>query len=165
MHLSNGGAADALLARHSAPGTALALVQMPEVPAVRPGQNRRSHDVIGEAPSAIKQLAVGMDVRRISPREISDFSLDLYAAGVISFEDYSALSQHPELNPHFDKTIGALTNEKARPEFKRDLVRFWEEKMEFAKRYTSIDSDTREQTKRIVGLMRYLSRRVLRSAG
>lgn len=162
MHLHSGGAADALLARHAVPGTALALIQMPNVPALSPGQKRRSHDVIGEGPSAIKQLAIGIDVRKISPREISDFGLDLYAAGIISFEDYSALSHHPELNPHFDKTIGALTNEKARPEYKRDFVRYWEEKLAFTKRYKSIDIDTREQAKRIVGLMRYLSRRVLR---
>lgn len=165
MHLHSGGATDALIARHSVPGTALALIKMPGVPALSPGHKKRSHDVIDKSPSAMKQLAVGIDVRHISPREISDFGLDLYAAGAISFEDYSALSQHPELNPHFDKTIGALTNEKARPEFKRDLVRYWEEKMAFTKRYESIDRETREQAKRIVSLMRYLSRRVLRPTG
>ncbi len=161
MALNSVGAADALLGKHGVPGTALAVINIPPVPAIRPGYARISHDVIGAAPSPIKQLASGMNVRRISPREMSDFSLDLYAAGIISFDDYSALSQHPELNPFFDKTIGALTNEKARPDGKRDLVRYWEDKLSFAKRHTHPNSNNLDQAKRIVGLMRYLSRRVL----
>ncbi len=161
MSLSSSGAADALLARHSATSTALAIIQMPEVPAISPGRKRISHDVVGSGPSAIKQLANGINVRKISPREMSDFSLDLYAAGIISFEDYSVLSQHPELNPQYNRTIGALTNEPAKPEAKRDLVRYWEDKLSFATRYKALGGEHLEQAKRIVGLMRYLSRRVL----
>lgn len=155
------GAADALLARHTATGTSLALIPLPEVPALHPAHTRKSHDVIGDAPSTIKKLALGINVRRISPREVSEFALDLYAAGVISFEDYSTLSQHPELNPHYNKTIGALTNEPAHPDRKRDFVRYWESKLDFYKRYQSLHGEPYEQAKRIVGLLRYLSRRVI----
>lgn len=155
------GPAVPLPARNRFPGTALAIINIPSVPAVQPGHERFSHDVIGAAPSPLKQLASGMNVRRISPREMSDFSLDLYAAGIISFDDYSALSEHPELNPYFDKTIGALTNEKAQPDGKRDLVRYWEDKLDFAMRHTLPNNRNLDQAKRIVGLMRYLSRRVL----
>jgi len=161
MSLHSVGATDALLAKHVPPGTALAIIQMPDVPALSPGRRRLSHDVIDKGPSAIKQLANGVNVRKISPREMSDFSLDLYAAGIISFDDYTALSEHPELNPLYDKTIGALTNEKAKPDRKRDLVRHWEEKLSFASRYKILAGANLEQAKRIVGLMRYLSRRVL----
>ncbi len=161
MSLNSIGATDALLAKQGLPGTALTIIQMPAVPALSLGRTRQSHDVMDNRPSPIKQLAKGINVRKISPREISDFALDLYAAGAISFEDYSALSQHPELNPHFDKTIGALTNKCARPDGKRDMVRFWEEKLTFANRYAVLHGSNLEQAKRIVGLMRYLSRRVL----
>ena len=65
-------------------------------------------------------------MHKISPSEMSDFSLNLYTAGIVSFEDFKALSEHPGLNPHFEKTIGALTNKKAQPETKPDLVRYWE---------------------------------------
>lgn len=164
MQLSSIGAADALLARHALPGTALTVVPEPPVPALRRGHKRQSHDVIGEAPSAIKQLAVGTDVRNISPRELSDFSLDLYAAGILSFEDYSALSQHPELHPHYDRTIGVLINHKAQPQKKRDMVSYWEEKLDFTKRHKGLDGSSREQATRIVGILRYLGRRVLRTA-
>jgi len=164
MQLSSLGAADALLARHALPGTALTVVPIPPVPALSGGRKRQSHDVIGEAPSAIKQLAVGTDVRSISPRDLSDFSLDLYAAGIISFEDYSALSQHPELHPHYDRTIGALINQKAQPQRKRDMVQYWEEKLEFATRHQALSGSNREQAVRIVAILRYLGRRVLRTA-
>ena len=56
---------------------------------------------------------------------MSGFSLDLYTVGIVSFDDFKALLEHPELNPHFEKAIGALTNKKAQPETKRDLVRYW----------------------------------------
>ena len=158
MQLSSLGAADTLLARHVLPGTALTIVPELPVPALSRGRKRQSHDVIGEAPSAIKQLAAGTDVRKMSPRELSDFSLDLYAAGILSFEDYSALSQHPELHPHYDKTIGALINQKAQPQ------RNWEEKLDFATRHEALSGSNREQAIRIVALLRYLGRRVLRTA-
>ena len=64
-------------------------------------------------------------MHKISSREMSGFSLDLYTAGIVSFDDFKALLEHPELNPHFEKAIGALTNKKAQPETKRDLVRYW----------------------------------------
>ena len=159
MLLSDAGTIDAFPAKLSSPGTALAIIQYVSLPIPSPGHHLQSHDVLGQAPSALKQLSFGTDVRKISPHEMSEFSLVLYAAGIISFDDYSALSEHPELNPHFNRTIGALTKETAKPDIKRDLVIFWEEKMNFAKRYPMPDKSNLEQAKRIVWLMRYLSRR------
>jgi hypothetical protein len=116
MSLFSAGAKDALFAKHSSNGTALAIIQIPEVPALSPGHTKLSHDVLGTAPTPINQLASGANACKISPRGMSNFILDLYAAGIVSFKDYKSLSEHSELNPHFDKTIGALTNRKAQPE-------------------------------------------------
>ncbi|MEK9752917.1 MAG: hypothetical protein VW338_06865 [Rhodospirillaceae bacterium] len=41
----------------------------------------------------------GLDVRNATPRQISDVSLDLYAAGMLTYEDYTALAFQPELHP------------------------------------------------------------------
>ena len=63
---------------------------------------------------------------------MSGFSLDLYTAGIVSFEDFKALSEHPELNTHFEKIIGALTNKKAQPETKRVWFDIGNKKLSFA---------------------------------
>ena len=159
MPPSSPAATDVLNPETSLTGTALAIIQTATVPALSPGHGLQSHDVLGNAPSSLKQLTNGTDVRKISPREMSDFSLDLYAAGIISFDDYTALSEHPELNPHYNRTIGALTNETAQPDSKRNLVKYWEDKLNFAERHPLPNKSNLEQAKRIVWLMRSLSRR------
>ena len=62
--------------------------------------------------SAIYELIGDVDTHHLSPRQMSELSLDLYAIGAISFDDYSALAFQPELHPDFDRTIGALTGEQ-----------------------------------------------------
>ena len=83
MSLFSAGAKDALLAKHGSNGTALAIIQIPEILALNPRHTKLSHDVLGTAPSPINQLASGINVHKISPRRISGFSLDLYAAAIV----------------------------------------------------------------------------------
>ena len=73
-----------------------------------------------KAARALAEVTGGLDTRRASPREMTDLSLDLYAAGILSYDDYAVLAFQPELHPDYDRTIGALTGEAARPEGRRD---------------------------------------------
>jgi len=98
-----------------------------------------------------------VNVRSVSPREMSEFSLELYAMGVISFDDYSALAYHPELHPDFDNTIGALTGEAAAPERKRDLIVEWEDKNSFLKRHSPINTNLIDQSNRITDVLKSLA--------
>ena len=83
MLLFSAGAKDALLAKHGLNGTALAIIQILKILALNRGHTKLSHDVLGTAPSPINQLASGINVHKISPRRISGFSLDLYAAAIV----------------------------------------------------------------------------------
>jgi len=127
-------------------------------PAEVPGEEPRTHDVNRpETPFGV--VTRNIDVRHISPREMTDFSLDLYAAGVVAFDEYSALSLHPELHPDFDKTIGALTGERAAPDRKRDFLGYWEEKLSFQERRSRPNPDEPDRTRRIVSVLRVIGRR------
>ena len=86
MSLFSAGAKDALLAKHGSNGTALAIIQIPEILALNPGHTKLSHDVLGTAQSPINQPASDTNVHEISPRGMSGFSLDLYAADIHSFK-------------------------------------------------------------------------------
>jgi len=102
-----------------------------------------------------------LNVRSISPSEMTEISLDLYAMGLISFDDYSALAYHPELHPEYDRTIGALTGEAAAPGRKRDFISDWEEKYRFLKRHCPENNLLVEQSKRITNLLHSLAGRMI----
>ena len=91
-----------------------------------------------------------VNVRYMTPRQMLDYSQDLYAAGIITFDDYEALAFQPDLHPHFDRTIGALTGERAQPDRPRDFIRRWEDRLEFAQRYYPSSSQEVRQAFRIL---------------
>ena len=97
--------------------------------------------------------------RYASPIQLTEASLDLYAMGLISFEDYSALANHPELHPNFNNTIGALTGETAAPERKRDMVTEWEERYRFLYKFSPENTQLINQAARITNLLRALARK------
>ncbi|GGF60303.1 hypothetical protein GCM10011332_12500 [Terasakiella brassicae] len=96
---------------------------------------------------------VTFDIRTMTPREMADFSLDLYIDGSLSFEEYSMLAFQPELHPGFENTIGALTGERADPDRPRDYIQQWQDRFDFEKRYPSGDPKKLEQIDRILGVL------------
>jgi len=93
------------------------------------------------------------DIRTMTPREMADFSLDLYIDGSLSFEEYSMLAFQPELHPGFENTIGALTGERADPDRPRDYIEQWQDRFDFEQRYPSGDPKKLEQIDRILGVL------------
>ena len=85
---------------------------------------------------------------------MEDLSLDLYAAGAISFDDYSLLAFQPELHPDFNRTIGALTGEQADPDRPRDFVSLWDDRAAFQRRHNAGRNDLIEQSERIASMLR-----------
>ena len=106
--------------------------------------------------SAIYELIGDVDTHHLSPRQMSELSLDLYAIGAISFDDYSALAFQPELHPDFDRTIGALTGERADPDRPRDFVRLWDDRADFQRRHNAARTDLVEQSERIASVLRQI---------
>lgn len=108
------------------------------------------------ARSPLRQLIGDVDMHRLSPRQMANLSSDLYAAGVVSFDDYAALAFQPELHPDFARTIGALTGERAEPDRPRDFVRLWEERAEFQRRHNAARADLVKQDERIAAVLRQI---------
>ena len=105
-------------------------------------------------PSPLAELIGNVDTHNLTPRRMEDLSLDLYAAGAISFDDYSLLAFQPELHPDFNRTIGALTGEQADPDRPRDFVSLWDDRAAFQRRHNAGRNDLIEQSERIASMLR-----------
>ncbi len=95
----------------------------------------------------------GFDIRTLTPRDMVDFSLDLYIEGALSFDEYSLMAFQPELHPGFENTIGALTGERAEPDRPRDYISEWEDRYDFERRFPSGDPKLLQQIDRILGVL------------
>ncbi len=104
-----------------------------------------------------QEILNGVDIRALTPRRMADFSLDIYAAGVIPYEEYSVLAYQPDLDPNYERTIGALTGEPAAPDEERDFIELWEDRLSFELRHGAQNSKAVVQTERILGILKQIS--------
>lgn len=104
-----------------------------------------------------EEILNGVDVRALTPRRMAEFSLDIYAAGVIPYEEYSVLAYQAELDPDYDRTVGALTGKPAAPDEERDYVELWEDRLSFELRHGARNSKAVVQTERILSILKQLS--------
>ncbi len=138
---------------------ALPKTALPALPAPLDRARENTDGAAAGAPAAVKRQAlfdvIGVvDIHNMSPRQMTGLGQDLYAAGAISFEDYSLLAFQPELHPDFDRTIGALTGERAAPDRRRDYLGLWSERAEFERRHNPGRPDLIEQSERIASVLR-----------
>ena len=98
----------------------------------------------------------GVDTRHLAPRRIGELSLDLYISGALGWEEYSMPAFQAELHPAFDRTIGALTGEKAEPDRPRDYVALWEERLAFEQKYNAEDHALVGRTQRVLNVLNHI---------
>jgi len=131
----------------SSPGRSVAVVEDPLPPEAVRGSGR------GFIESPLKKILVGLDARRISPRAMQALSQDLYAGGVLTWDEHAELAFQAELHPDFARTIGALTGERPRPDAPRDFVKVWERRLEFERRHFP-EGQARERALHILSVLR-----------
>lgn len=124
----------------------------PQLPAVIQDIASEKTEKAGLTP--FDRLTADIDIRNISPREISDLSLDLYAAGILSWREYDMLAFQPEMQPAYDSTVGALTGEKADPDRPRDFIAVWEDRLDFERRHNADDRELIDCTGHIANVLR-----------
>jgi len=146
--LSSGYGALAVVGERALIASVPARVPVPTEPLPPPTEEDGDIELIG-----------GVNVRRASPREIADISLDLYAAGLLTYEDYTELAFQPELHPDYNRTVGALTGEPAQPDRVRDFVHLWNERLQFDLRHNPANAPTVRQATRIYELLKGLAQR------
>ena len=110
-----------------------------------------------QLPSPFREIFGDINVRNVSPRQMSDSSIYLYALGVLTWEEYSMLAFQPELQPDYDQTVGALTGQKAKPDVPRDFIALWEERMSFTQRHNPADAQVVQQTRHILFTLKKLA--------
>jgi hypothetical protein len=88
-----------------------------------------------ERTTSRKPAIPAMDVRQMSPRKMARLSMDLYVAGIIEWEEHEMLAFQAELHPDYNKSIGALTGESAKPDHPKDFIEEWEDRLAFQRRY------------------------------
>ncbi|HLN26030.1 MAG TPA: hypothetical protein VK558_18830 [Patescibacteria group bacterium] len=96
---------------------------------------------------------VHAQVRNMSPRQMADWAHEMYLAGVMTWAEFHA-ALPAELHPDYDRTVGALTGERAQPDKARDMVKDWEEKLAFVRRHNDWDHGHVRRAERIVTLLR-----------
>lgn len=112
-----------------------------------------------ERRARVGQAGGGVHVRHMTPREMLTYSEDLYAAGIVTFDDYEAMAFQPDLHPDFKRTIGALTGDVPQPDRPRDFIRRWEDRLDFARRYHPANSHEVRQAYRILNVLKTFQRR------
>ncbi len=110
-----------------------------------------------QLPSPFREVFGDTNFRNVSPRQMIEGSLSLYALGVLTWDEYSLLAFQPELQPDYDQTIGALTGQKAKPDQPRDFIAQWEERMIFEQRHNPADSLVIRQTRHILSVLKKLA--------
>ncbi len=91
---------------------------------------------------------------RYSPREMAEMSLSLFLAGGLTDEEYALLAFQPELHPDFERTIGALTGERANPDQPRDYLALWRDRLAFERNRDHPDNNLIEHIERILFVLR-----------
>ncbi len=134
---------------HHAPltGRNVVVFEPPEPPEGQDGE------AVPQSEAPLKGIIMA-NARAMSPREMHELSLDLYASGVLTWDEYEDLAFQPELHPDFSRTIGALTGEKALPDQPRDFIREWEQKLEFERRFAPTKSKAKDRALRILSVLR-----------
>jgi len=97
------------------------------------------------------------DPRAASPREMAKRSLDLYAEGLLEWEDQAALAFQPELHPDYDRTVGALLQTTSAPDTPRDFVAEWERRLVFELRYNPENDQSVARARRVLRALRHVA--------
>lgn len=114
-----------------------------------------------DAPRQFLARLAGTNPRHMSPRTMSNLSLDLYLEGMLRFDEYELLAVQPELHPDFNRTIGALTGRPAEPDRPRDFVRTWTERLLFERRHGNGNTSALRRIETVLGVLRRLESRSL----
>lgn len=97
-------------------------------------------------PEAIQAL------RNMTPRQMAEWAYEMYMTGNISWTEYR-VAIPAELHPDYDRTVGALTGQPAQPDEPRDMIKEWQDKLAFARRYGDSGDLQVRQVERIIALL------------
>ena len=107
----------------------------------------------GKSLPSAKDIMSRYDVNNISPREMSNMSLELHLEGVVSFEEHALMSFQPELN---QEQYNKVTGNHANPDISRDFMVEWENRLKTQKQ-SGAPQEFIKKTENIVALLKNLN--------
>lgn len=81
-----------------------------------------------------RPLAGRVNPRRMSARQMAAWAEELHADGMMNWVEFGMAGFPAELHPDYDRTVGALTGERADPDQPRDMIALWEDRHQREKR-------------------------------
>lgn len=109
-----------------------------------------------EKPRALPPPRPVHPVRSMSPRALAELAYELYLAGRLDREGYLLLGFPSEVNPAYDRTVGALTGEHARPDVPRDLILTEERRLAMLRASAACLPELIVRSEKILALLRWL---------
>lgn len=100
-------------------------------------------------------------VRNMSPNALANLAYDLYMEGELDREEYLLLGFPSEVHPYYNRTVGALTGEPAKPDMPRDLIHEWEAHLEQVMHSSLPLKVMKQRARKILSLLRWLERPTL----
>jgi hypothetical protein len=127
------------------------------VPAMRGGLPALSDETAEPMSTPMERASRGnyrIDPRAMSPRQLADWAHEMYLCRMLAWEEYCMAGFPPELHPHYNRTVGALTGKLAQPDAPRNMIRVWEEKLSFMLRYYDADEPDVLRVEKLLRLLR-----------
>lgn len=127
------------------------------VPAMRGGLPALPDEAAEPLSTPMERASRGnyrIDPRAMSPRQLADWAHEMYLCRMLAWEEYCMAGFPPELHPHYNRTVGALTGKLAQPDAPRNMIRVWEEKLSFMLRYYDADEPDVLRVEKLLRLLR-----------
>lgn len=120
------------------------------VPSPRPAA-----DVFADHPGdPLPSVNIHIEPRRMSPRQLAQWAHEMYLAGALNWQDYLFAGFPAELHPEYNRTVGVLTGRRAQPDWPRDMVREWEDRLAFVRRHNDPCDGTVRRAEKVLTLLR-----------
>ncbi|HIJ61680.1 MAG TPA: hypothetical protein HPQ04_03210 [Rhodospirillaceae bacterium] len=111
-------------------------------------------DVIEEQDLPPPSINIHIEPRRMSPRQLAQWAHEMYLAGALNWQDYLFAGFPAELHPEYNRTVGVLTGRRAQPDWPRDMVREWEDRLAFVRRHNDPCDGTVKRAEKVLTLLR-----------
>ncbi|HIJ38053.1 MAG TPA: hypothetical protein HPP80_04075 [Rhodospirillaceae bacterium] len=151
---------DYLFKRHD-PGTSWRNRKEPQlsspsravVPAAEPEE--MALDASEESLAPLKVMtSIQVEPRRMSPRQLAEWAHEMYIGGALSWQDYRIAGFPAELHPDYNDTVAVLTGRRAQPDWPRDMVQEWEDRLAFARRHNEPGGSEVRRAEKVLSLLR-----------
>lgn len=113
-----------------------------------------AEEFVGTGGITGNNASILIEPRRMTPRQLAQWAHEMYLAGALNWQDYLFAGFPAELHPEYNRTVGVLTGRRAQPDWPRDMVKEWEDKLAFARRHNDPCDGSVRRAEKVLTLLR-----------